>query len=128
MSVIGFKRVPIPAANIIACFMPAKVTKKTHTDNNYRTSCNKRLSLEIALIEVAQIGTAEETSDEDAGRSPGKILQPVFQETGKQIRPVSHQPAQVSAQKTPAPSATVYGTKATPVENSSTNKPTTTQQ
>ena len=95
--------------------------------NNYRTSCNKRLSLEIALIEVAQIGTTEETSDEDAGRSPGKILQPVFQETGKQIRPVSHQPAQVSAQKTPAPSATVYGTKATPVKNSSTNKPTTTQ-
>lgn len=44
-------------------------------DLNYKASKNKRLLLEITLIQLAQL-----TQDEDAGsgRKPGKILKPIF--------------------------------------------------
>lgn len=44
--------------------------------NEYRTSYNKRLSVEIALIETAQYG--EDDDSASAGLSPAKILKPIF--------------------------------------------------
>ena len=42
---------------------------------NYRTSRNKRLLVELTLIELSQLGDGE--SDDSGGRSP-KILKPIF--------------------------------------------------
>ena len=44
---------------------------------NYRTSRNKRLLVELALIEMSQIGDGD--GDGDGGRSP-KMLKPIFQQ------------------------------------------------
>ncbi len=46
-------------------------------EQSYRTSKNKRLLVEISLIEVAQ----SNTDDESAGRSPEKKLKPIFKES-----------------------------------------------
>ena len=43
--------------------------------NEYRSSYNKRLSVEIALIETAQY---DEDDSASAGRSPAKTLKPIF--------------------------------------------------
>ncbi|MBP3774055.1 MAG: DNA polymerase III subunit gamma/tau [Bacteroidaceae bacterium] len=48
--------------------------------NEYKTSNNKRLSVEIALIEISQIGTPDEL-DDGAGRGPTKELKPIFTDT-----------------------------------------------
>lgn len=45
-------------------------------DLNYRISKNKRLLVELTLIQVAQLTTGED--DGSGGRSPKKILKPVF--------------------------------------------------
>ena len=68
---------------------------------NYRTSRNKRLLVELALIEMSQIGDG----DEGGGRSP-KMLKPIFQQlqqTAAATQPVKEQqtaPAQPVATKT----------------------------
>ena len=55
---------------------------------NYRTSRNKRLLVELALIEMSQIGDGD--GDGDGGRSP-KMLKPIFQQL--QQTAVATQPA-----------------------------------
>ena len=45
-------------------------------DLNYRTSKNKRLLVELTLIELAQLTSNKD--DESFGRSPKKILKPIF--------------------------------------------------
>ena len=45
--------------------------------NDYKTSCNKRLSVEITLIEAAQFGEDGESS----GPGPAKQLKPLFKQT-----------------------------------------------
>ena len=67
-------------------------------DLNYRASKNKRLLVELTLIQVAQLTTDD--ADTWCGRSPKKILKPIF---NKQATPV--QSAQTTA--TPAPEAPV---------------------
>ena len=62
-------------------------------DLNYRISKNKRLLVELTLIQVAQLTTGED--DGSGGRSPKKILKPVF------TRPAATQQPQV-ASATPA--------------------------
>lgn len=62
-------------------------------DLNYRISKNKRLLVELTLIQVAQLTTGED--DSSGGRSPKKILKPVF------TRPAATQQPQV-ASATPA--------------------------
>ena len=69
--------------------------------NEYRTSYNKRLSVEIALIETAQF------DDEDsagAGLGPAKILKPIFsaQPALKERRVPRQQPSQPAAHDKPA--------------------------
>ena len=45
-------------------------------DLNYRASRNKRLLVELTLIELAQL--TQGTDDDSSGRSPKKIIKPIF--------------------------------------------------
>ena len=71
-------------------------------DLNYRASRNKRLLVEITLIQVAQLMSDE--ADASCGRGPKKILKPLFkqQATGGASQP---QVAMDSSSQTVAPAA-----------------------
>ncbi len=56
-------------------FLYAAIRKLTDCDINYKLSQNKRLLVEITLIEIAQLNDDDVPS---AGRSPRKILKPIF--------------------------------------------------
>lgn len=72
-------------------------------DINYRTSKNKRLLVELTLIQIAQL-TAEE-GDEAHGRGPKQAIKPIF------TQPATAQQAQVAA-VSPAPVPTKQPTVA----------------
>lgn len=67
-------------------------------DLNYRTSKNKRLQVELTLIQTAQL-TAD-SNESDGGHSPKKVISPVFNQAASQ----AVQPQQAQAVK-PAPPA-----------------------
>ncbi len=68
---------------------------------NYRTSRNKRLLVELTLIQLSQLTTSDE--GEDGGRGP-KTLKPIFNKTEQpQSQP---QPNKTEAQSTPAATIT----------------------
>lgn len=79
-------------------------------DLNYRTSKNKRLLVELTLIQLAQITSGEEEAI-SGGRSPKQVIKPIF---NQQTAP-SQQPQQAP---TPAPQ----------VQPAPTVQPTTTVQ
>lgn len=79
-------------------------------DLNYRTSKNKRLLVELTLIQLAQITSGEEEAI-SGGRSPKQVIKPIF---NQQTAP-SQQPQQAP---TPAPQ----------VQPTPTVQPTTTVQ
>ncbi len=66
-------------------------------DLNYRTSKNKRLLIELTLIQLAQITSGEEETI-SGGRSPKQVIKPIF---NQQTAP-TQQPQQAP---TPAPQA-----------------------
>lgn len=66
-------------------------------DLNYRTSKNKRLLIELTLIQLAQITSGEEEAI-SGGRSPKQVIKPIF---NQQTAP-TQQPQQAP---TPAPQA-----------------------
>ena len=73
-------------------------------DLNYRTSKNKRLLVELTLIQCAQL-TLPDADDIIGGRSPKKILKPLFKQqvvtpTTPQAQP---QAGNVAARKSPLP-------------------------
>lgn len=72
-------------------------------DQGYRTATNKRLLVELTLIQVAQ---ALDDDEAGCGRSPKKILNPIF-DSIKKILAVEAKPSTTS-QKTP-----IQGTAAT---------------
>lgn len=82
-------------------------------DLNYRISKNKRLLVELALIQIAQITSGE--SDDDAhGRSPKQVIKPVFSSSGTPA-----QPAQSGANASVvAPKSSVQQPVATQVSSS----------
>ncbi len=82
-------------------------------DLNYRISKNKRLLVELALIQIAQITSGE--SDDDAhGRSPKQVIKPVFSSSGTPA-----QPAQSGANvSVVAPKSSVQQPVATQVSSS----------
>lgn len=70
-------------------------------DLNYKASKNKRLLLEITLIQLAQL-----TLDEDAGsgRKPGKILKPIFSAIQEVVeKPVVSAPQTARTHTSPLP-------------------------
>lgn len=77
-------------------------------DMNYRTSKNKRLLVELTLIQVAQLTT--EGDDVSHGRGPKQAIKPIFTQTAAaqqtQSAPATPQPqSQTEAKPVPAPSA-----------------------
>jgi len=74
-------------------------------DLNYRTSKNKRLLVELTLIQCAQL-TLPDSDDLVGGRSPRKRLKPLFKQ----------QVAQIAAPQ-PQPQATVAAAPAQPTAN-----------
>ena len=66
-------------------------------DQAYRTSRNKRLQVEICLIQLAQL-TEDEAAD--GGPGPAKTIKPVFQKR------TSQEPAQQQAAQRPSPEPT----------------------
>ena len=95
-------------------------------DLNYRISKNKRLLVELTLIQVAQLTT--EGDDVSGGRSPKQTIKPVFSQpaaaqpsqvasaSSVQQAPVHSSPASVTANVTPQ-----MATTARPVSPSATN-------
>ena len=88
-------------------------------DLNYRASKNKRLLVELTLIQVAQL-TAEE-DDGTNGRSPKQAIKPIFTQPAAAQQPQATaatpqqtvQPA-VQTNSTPQPAATQHSNATTP--------------
>lgn len=99
-------------------------------DLNYRISKNKRLLVELTLIQVAQLTT--EGDDVSGGRSPKQTIKPVFSQpaaaqpsqvasaSSVQQAPVHSSPASVTANVTPNRQPQM-ATTARPVSLSATN-------
>ena len=99
-------------------------------DLNYRISKNKRLLVELTLIQVAQLTT--EGDDVSGGRSPKQTIKPVFSQpaaaqpsqvasaSSVQQAPVHSSPASVTANVTPNRQLQM-ATTARPVSPSATN-------
>ena len=99
-------------------------------DLNYRISKNKRLLVELTLIQVAQLTT--EGDDVSGGRSPKQTIKPVFSQpaaaqpsqvasaSSVQQAPVHSSPASVTANVTPNRQPQM-ATTARPVSPSATN-------
>ena len=90
---------------------------------NYRTSRNKRLLIELTLIELVQCGDSD--SDDGSGRRP-KTLKPIFhniekkevatqQNTNTPAVAATQQPKETSQQTTPQPTTTNVAPAATNV-------------
>ena len=58
-------------------FLYAAIRKCTDCDLNYKVSQNKRLLVELTLIEISQIDTGEADGN-PSGLGPTKILKPIF--------------------------------------------------
>lgn len=81
-------------------------------DLNYRASKNKRLLVELTLIQCAQL-TLPDADEVSGGRSPKKILKPLFTQQAAPVAATQPQPqAKVAAAQTAAPAAD----PATPVQ------------
>ncbi len=93
-------------------------------DLNYRASKNKRLLVELTLIQIAQLNDSE-SEDVGCGRSPKKSLKPLFTKSTEKAQPkpiVSATPQQpvtpqvagqsVASQSVHAPSTSVVQTDA----------------
>lgn len=71
-------------------------------DLNYRASKNKRLLIELTLIECTQLIASEE-EEEPEGRSPEKRLKPLFKQSGKAHASTSPPPTQPQTAQTTIP-------------------------
>ena len=84
-------------------FLYQALKKMNQCDINYRQSSNKRLLVELTLIEIAQITQPNEEGD-SAGRSPRR-LKSLFKHLMRQAQPKTAAP-QVAVAKPVAPSET----------------------
>ena len=80
-------------------FLYRAIRKCTDCDINYKLSQNKRLLVEITLIEIAQ---ATQDDGASAGRRPAKTLKPLFNRAAVKKSVAAAQPA-VATTPTPAP-------------------------
>ena len=96
-------------------FLYQALKKMNQCDINYRQSSNKRLLVELTLIEIAQITQPAEEGD-SAGRSPRR-LKSLFKHLMRQAQPKPATP-QVAAAKPVAPKET-----STPTTTSITREP-----
>ena len=81
-------------------------------DLNYRASKNKRLLVELTLIQCAQL-TLPDADDSSGGRSPKKILKPIFTQQTASTTATQPQPqAKVAAAPTTATATSATTTQA----------------
>jgi len=93
-------------------FLYRAIRKCTDCDINYKLSQNKRLLVEITLIEIAQSTQDEGAS---AGRRPAKTLKPLFNRAAVKKSVAAAQPAvSTTATPTTATPTTATPTTATP--------------
>ncbi len=93
-------------------FLYRAIRKCTDCDINYKLSQNKRLLVEITLIEIAQSTQDEGAS---AGRRPAKTLKPLFNRAAVKKSVAAAQPAvSTTATPTTADPTTADPTTATP--------------
>ena len=102
-------------------------------DMNYRASKNKRLLVELTLIQVAQLTT--EGDDVSGGRSPKQAIKPIFTQSvaaqQPQVAPAASQTQSVSAavtpvqqqQQQPVSARFIPAAGTSPVTSSSANMP-----
>ena len=83
-------------------FLYQALKQMNQCDINYRQSSNKRLLVELTLIEIAQITQPDEGTDASAGRRPRR-LKSLFKQLIQQSQPRKAAP-QVAAAKTAASS------------------------
>ena len=69
-------------------------------DLNYRTSKNKRLLVELTLIQCAQL-TLPDTDDITGGRSPRRALKPIFRQLQAIVNPQTRSETTVTGQSSP---------------------------
>ena len=81
-------------------------------DLNYRASKNKRLLVELTLIQCAQL-TLPDGDDVSGGRRPKQIIKPIFTQ---QVAPVAATQSQPQAPAAAAQTPASVGTSATPVQ------------
>ena len=112
------------AQNCPTSFLYKALEIANRCDVNYRNSSNKRLLVELTLIEIAQITQPDDTAA-GAGRSP-KRLKNLFKKIASQVKPVpqvagANKPGSTIETTTkPAPKAVVNVNMATqPVANES---------
>ena len=85
-------------------------------DLNYRASKNKRLLVELTLIQCAQL-TLPDGDDVSGGRRPKQIIKPIFTQ---QVAPVAATQSQPQAPAAAAQTPASVGTSATPVQGANT--------
>ena len=91
---------------------------------NYKASQNKRLLLEITLIEIAQLTE----DDEGSGLRPTKKIKPIFQHTQQEAKPIASaqkQPSQAAPTPSVQTSDSAIVTEATPYQSKATTATTT---
>lgn len=86
---------------------------------NYRTSRNKRLLVELTLIQLSQLTTNDDS--EDGGRGP-KMLKPIFNKTDQPQ--TKAQPNRAEAQSAPAATITPQQQPAAPTADKPKEQPT----
>ena len=119
-------------------FLYAAIRKCTDCDLNYKISQNKRLLVELTLIEISQIATGEADGN-PSGLRPTKILKPIFTKQGNTapasttasqpasaVKSPSNQNNQVAAEESKKPSHPQQSTppippKESPATSSSAN-------
>jgi DNA polymerase-3 subunit gamma/tau len=99
-------------------FLYQALKQMNQCDINYRQSSNKRLLVELTLIEIAQITQPDEGTDASAGRRPRR-LKSLFKQLIQQSQPRKAAP-QVAAAKT-AVSKEVKQTSTTSQTNQTSN-------
>ena len=82
-------------------------------DINYRQSPNRRLLVELTLIEVAQLSSGDD--DKSSGLGPTKKLKPIFGPAAQKQQVPQAAPASASTQPVAAPEAATPVSPATPV-------------
>lgn len=111
------------AARCRPAFLYKALKRCNDCDLNYRTSRNKRLLVELTLIEIAQSAGDD---DEGCGLGPTKQLKPLFKQTGSQ--PAAHvapQPRPQSAPPQDAPPAAPQPIAPAPAERPQASAPKT---
>ena len=104
------------AAKCTPRFLFKAIKMCTDCEMNYRASRNKRLLVELTIIQLSQINS--ENADDYSGRSP-KQLKPIFNKIATSESSTTSEPQQMPAPA--APAATAVAAQSMVAQNTATN-------